>query len=147
LVVPKLVPGAPEITRTGVCSYSSPIKHHYPKPNHASGGEEESYIFSAGVHKQRLCMLMAARTTKGKIRNSYRPNLSLDGKITKMVHFVYTISARRSMPRKKLKSSLSCGKKHDSSYKPGISFNALNGETIPDLYSDEYKFYANEYKK
>ncbi len=51
------------------------------------------------------------------------------------------------MPRKKLKSSPSCGKKPDSSYKPGLSFNALNGEIIPDLYSDEYEFDANEYQK
>ena len=134
LVVPKLVPGAPEISRTGVCSNSSRIKHQHPKPNHASCGKEESYRFSAGVHKQRFCMQMAARTTEGKIRTSYRPELSLDGKIIKMVHFVYTISARRSMPRKKVQSSPSCGKKTDSSYKPGISFNALNGEIIPDLY-------------
>jgi hypothetical protein len=61
-----------------------------------------------------------------------------------MVHFVYTISARRSMPRKKLKSSPSRGKKPDSRYKPGLSFNALNGGIIPDLYSDEYEFDANE---
>ncbi len=51
------------------------------------------------------------------------------------------------MPRKKLKSSHSCVKLPDSSYKPGISFNALNGEIIPDLYSDEYEFDANEYQK
>jgi hypothetical protein len=90
---------------------------------------------------------MATRTTKGKTRTSYRPKVTLDGKITKMVHFVYTISARRSMPRKKLKSSYFCGKKPDSSYKPGISFNALNAEIIPNLYSDEYEFDANEYRK
>jgi hypothetical protein len=53
LDVPKLVPGAPEITRTGVCSNSSPIKNQHPKPKHASGGEEESYRCCAGVHKQR----------------------------------------------------------------------------------------------
>ncbi len=28
----------------------------------------------------------------------------------------------------------------------GLSFNALNGEIIPDLYSDEYEFDANEYQ-
>ena len=60
---------------------------------------------------------------------------------------MYTISARRSMPRKKLKSSPSCSKKPDSSYKPGISFNPLNGVIIPDLYSDEYEFDANESQK
>ncbi len=51
------------------------------------------------------------------------------------------------MPGKKLKSSPSCGQKHDNSYKSGISFNALNGEIILDLYSDEYEFDANEYQK
>jgi hypothetical protein len=40
-------------------------------------------IFSAGVHKQRPCMPMATRTTEGKIRTSYRPQLSPDGKIKK----------------------------------------------------------------
>ncbi len=60
---------------------------------------------------------------------------------------MYNISARRTIPRKKLKSSNPCGKQPDNSYKPGISFNALNGETIPDLYSDEYELDANEYKK
>ncbi len=51
------------------------------------------------------------------------------------------------MPRKKIKSSNSCGKQPNNSYKPGISFNALNGEIIPDLYSDEYEFDDNEYQK
>ncbi len=51
------------------------------------------------------------------------------------------------MPRKKLKTSPSCGKITNSSYIPGISFNALNVEIIPDLYSDEYEFDANEYQK
>ncbi len=51
------------------------------------------------------------------------------------------------MPRKKIKSSNSCGKQPNNSYKPGISFNALNGEIIPDLYSDEYEFHVNEYQK
>jgi hypothetical protein len=148
LVVPELGPEAPEKTRTGVCSNSSPIKHHqHPKPNHVSGGEEGSFRFSAGVHKKSLRMPMAVRTTKGKIRTSYRPRLSPDWKITKMVHFVYKISARRTMPRKKLKSSHSRVKLPDSSYKPGISFNALNGEIIPDLYSGEYEFDANGYQK
>jgi len=50
LVVFEPVPGLPEITRTGVCSYSSPIKHHHLKLTHVKGGEEESYRFSAGVH-------------------------------------------------------------------------------------------------
>jgi hypothetical protein len=51
------------------------------------------------------------------------------------------------MPRKKSKSSNSCGKKPDNSYNPDLSFNALNGEIMPDLYSDEYEFDANEYQK
>ncbi len=122
-------------------------KNQHPKPNHARGGEEESYRFSAGVHKQSLCMPMAARITEGKIRTSYRPRLSPDGRVTKVVNFVYTISERRTMPRKKLKSSHSCVKLPYSSYKTGISFNALNGEIIPDLYSDEYEFDTNEYQK
>ena len=92
-------------------------------------------------------MPMVARTTERSIRTWYRPRLSPDGKITKVVHFVYTISARRAMPRKKLKSSHSCAKLPYSSYKAGISFNALNGEIIPDLYSDEYEFDADEYQK
>ena len=50
------------------------------------------------------------------------------------------------MPWKKLKSSPFCGKKHGSSYKPGLSFNALNGQILPDLYSDECEFDANEYQ-
>ena len=41
----------------------------------------------------------------------------------------------------------SCGKKPDNSYNPDLSFNALNGEIRPDLYSDEYEFDANEYQK
>jgi hypothetical protein len=142
------VPEAPEITRTRVCSNSSPIKHQkHLKPNHASGGEKESYKFSAGVHKQSLRMPMVARTTEGRIRTSYRPRLSPDGTITKVVHYVYTISARRAMPWKKLKSSHFCVKLPDSSYKTGISFNALYGEIIPDLYSDEYEVDANENQK
>jgi hypothetical protein len=47
----------------------------------------------------------------------------------------------------KKKSSKSRGKKHDISYKPGISFKALNGEIILDLYSDEYELDANDYQK
>jgi hypothetical protein len=35
----------------------------------------------------------------------------------------------------------------DNSYKPSIGFNALKGEIIPDLYSNEYEFDANEYQK
>ncbi len=84
LAVLEPVPGAPEITRTGVCSNSSPIKHQHPKPNHAGGGEEESYRLTAGMQKQSSRMPMAARTTEGKLRTSYRPRLSPDGKITRM---------------------------------------------------------------
>ena len=51
------------------------------------------------------------------------------------------------MPRRKLSSSHSCVKLPDSSYKAGISFNAFNGEIIPDLDSDEYEFDAHEYQK
>jgi hypothetical protein len=51
------------------------------------------------------------------------------------------------MPRNRAKFSKSCGKKRDISYKPGIRFNALNGEIRTDLYSDEYEFEANEYQK
>ena len=148
LAVLEPVPGAPEITRTGVCSNSSPIRRsHHPKPNHARGGEEESYRFSAGVQKQSLCMPTAAQITEGKIRTSYRPRLSPDGRVTRVVHLVSTISARRAMPRRKIKSSHSRVTFADSSYKSGVSFNALNGEIIPDLYSDEYEFDANEYQK
>ena len=146
LAVLEPVPGAPEITRTGVCSNPSPIKHQHPKPNHAGGGEEESYRFTAGMQKQSSRMPMAARTTEGKLRTSYRPKLSPDGKMTRVVQFVYTISARRTMPRKKSKSSHSCVKLPDSSYKTGISFNG-DSEIIPGLYSDEYEFDANEYQK
>ena len=60
-----------------------------------------------------------------------------------MVHFVYSISSRRTIPQNGEKSLKSCG----ISYKQGISFNALNGEIIPDLSSDEYDFDANEYQK
>ena len=146
LAVLEPVPGAPEITRTGVCSNPSPIKHQHPKPNHAGGGEEESYRFTAGMQKQSSRMPMAARTTEGKLRTSYRPKVSPDGKVTRVVQFVYTISARRTMPRKKSKSSHSCVKLPDSSYKTGISFNG-DSEIIPGLYSDEYEFDANEYQK
>ena len=79
----------------GVSSNPSTIKHQHPKTNHESGGEEISYRFSAGMHNQRTRMPMVACTTEGKISTSYRPRLPPDGKITKMVHFVYTISARR----------------------------------------------------
>jgi hypothetical protein len=44
--------------------------------------------FSAGIHKQRKRMPMAARTTAGKMRTSYRPKLAQDGTKTKMAHFV-----------------------------------------------------------
>jgi hypothetical protein len=90
-------------------------------------------------------MPMLACTKEEKIRSSYRPKLFPDG--GKMVHFVYTISARLIMPRNRLKSSYSCGKTHDSGYKHDISFNALNGEIIPGMYSDEYEFDANEYQE
>ena len=66
LAFPEPVPGAPEIARTGVCSNSSLIKHEHPKPNHARCGEEESYRFSARVHKQRSYMPMAEPTTEEK---------------------------------------------------------------------------------
>ena len=95
--------------------------------------------FSAGIHKQRKCMPIAARTTKGKMRTSYRPKLAPHGTKTKMVHFVYTISARRAKPLKYIKSSHSCVKP-DTSYKLGISINTLNG----DLYSDENEFDTGE---
>ena len=64
----------------------------------------------------------------------------------KCVHFVYNISSRVTMPWNRTKSSKSRGKKPHISYKPGISFNALNGETISALYSDEYEFDASEYQ-
>jgi hypothetical protein len=89
---------------------------------------------------------MAARTTEGKMRTSYRPKLAPDGTKTKMVHFVYNISARRAKPLKYIKSSHSCVKP-DTSYKTGISINTLNGDIIPDLYSDEYEFDTSEYQK
>ncbi len=139
--------GGPTGTWPRVSSNPSNIKYQQPKPNHCSGGKESTYIFSAWVHKQRPCMPMAPRTIEGKIRTSYRPQLSHDEKITTIVHFVYTISSRRTMPRNRTKSSKSCGKKTDIGYKPGISFNALNGEIISDLYSDEHEFDANEYQK
>ncbi len=50
----------------GVGSNPSTMNHRYPKTNHESGGEEISYRFSAGVHKQRTRMPMAACTTEGK---------------------------------------------------------------------------------
>ena len=92
-------------------------------------------------------MPMAACTIEVKIRTSYRLKLSHDGKVTKMVHFMCTISARRTMPRNRLKSQISCGQKPESGYKPGISFSALNGEIISNLYSDADEFDANEYQK
>jgi hypothetical protein len=129
-----------------VGSHLSNIKLQHPKPNQCSGGEESMFGFSAGIHKQRKHMPMVARTTKGKMRTSYRPKLARDGTKTKMVHFVYSISARRAKPLKYVKSSHSCVKL-DISYKPGISINTLNGDFIPDLYSDEYEFDTNEYQK
>ncbi len=69
--------------------------------------------------------------------------LSPDGKVTKVVQFVYTISARRTMPRKKSKSSHFCVKLPDSSYKTGISFNG-DSEIILGVYSDEYEFDTND---
>ncbi len=50
----------------GVSSNPSTIKHQHPKTNHESGGEEISYRLSAGMHKQRTRMPMAACTTEGK---------------------------------------------------------------------------------
>jgi len=88
LVVPKPESlGGPTGTLTEVCSNPSIIKYKQSKPYHFRDGEESTYIFSIGVHKQRPCMPMAPRTTKEKIRTSYRPQLSPYGKITKMLHF------------------------------------------------------------
>jgi len=102
--------------------------------------------FSARIHKQRKRMPMAARTTEGKMRTSYRPKLAPNSTKTNMVHFVYNISARRAKPLKYVKSSHSCVKP-DISYKPSISINTLNGDIIPDLYSDEHEFDTSEYQK
>jgi hypothetical protein len=55
-----------------VGSNPSNVKYQHPKPNHFSVGEESTYIFSAGVYKQRTCMQMATYTTKEKLRTSYR---------------------------------------------------------------------------
>ncbi len=88
--------GAPEEKWPGVCSNPSTIEHPHPKPNHRSGGEESTYTISAWTHKQRPCMPMGARTTKGKIRTSYHPKLSADKKMTKVVHFVCTNYFRKA---------------------------------------------------
>ena len=146
LAFPEPAPGVPKGTRTGVSSNPSTIQYQNPKPNHSAGGEEVPYRFSAGIHKHRPRMPVAACTTEGKIRTSYRPQISPNGDLSRMVHYVYTISSRRAKPRIRLNSSTSCVKP-DSGYKPGLSLNALNGEVIPDLYSDEYEFDANEYQK
>jgi hypothetical protein len=53
----------------GVSSNPSTIKHQHPKINHENGGDEISYRFSAGMHKQRTRMPMAACITEGK--NTY----------------------------------------------------------------------------
>ena len=84
-------------------------------------------------------MPMAARTTKGIIRTSYRPQLSPDGKL-KHLYILCTL----------FRQGVKCpeiGQKPDISYKRDISFNALNGEIIPDLYSDMYDFDANDSRK
>ena len=104
--------GGPTGTWLGVGSNPSNIKSQQPKPNHFSGGKESTlFKFSAGVHKQRPSMPMTSRTTEGKIRTSHRPQLSPNGKIKKIVHFVHTISSRRAMPRNRTKTSKLCGKK------------------------------------
>ena len=51
------------------------------------------------------------------------------------------------MPRNRTKSAKSRGKKPDITYKPGISFNALNGECIPVLHLEEYEFDAVRFRK
>ncbi len=66
--------GAPEGTWPRIRSNPFIIKNQHFKPNHCSGGKESTYIFSAGVHKQRKCMSMATRTTEEKIRTSYVPS-------------------------------------------------------------------------
>jgi hypothetical protein len=58
--------GGPTGAWPRVGSNPSIIKYQQPNPNQCSGGEGSTYIFSAGVHKQRPCMPMATRTTKGK---------------------------------------------------------------------------------
>jgi hypothetical protein len=95
------------------------IKYQQPKPNYFSGGKESTFRFSEGVHKQRPCMPMAARTTKEKIRtslSSYRPQLSPDGKKEKKeipykraceghrVHGGYTDLSLNPIPGGKLKN-------------------------------------------
>jgi hypothetical protein len=58
------------------------------------------FRFSAGIHKHRKCMPMAARTTDRKMRTSQRLKFAPDGTKTKIVHFVYSISPRRAKPLK-----------------------------------------------
>ena len=67
-------------TWPGVGTNPSNIKYHHPKAYQCSDGKESTYIFSEGMHKQRSCMPMAARTTEEKIRTSSVPNYPLMGK-------------------------------------------------------------------
>ena len=69
--------GGPTGTWPRVCSNLSNIKYHQPKPNHCSDGKESTYIFSAGVHKQRPCMPMTTCTTGGKDVHRTVPNYPL----------------------------------------------------------------------
>jgi len=58
--------GGPTGTWPRVGSNLSNIKYQQPKPYHYSGGEESTFRFSAGMHKQRPCMPMASRTIEEK---------------------------------------------------------------------------------
>ena len=92
LVVPELKAlGGPKGTWPRVGSNTSNIKYQHPKPNHCSDGRESTYSFSEGLHKQRPCMPMATRTTKIKIRTSYRPRLFPGGMGIELAKKVYPL--------------------------------------------------------
>jgi len=140
-------PWQPVGTWLGIGSNPFIIKYQHPKPKNCSDGEKSTYILSVGMHKQRTCMPMMTTCTTRKntylVPSSVLPRWKNVRNCTFRVHnFGKAFNARKHS-----KSSNYCGKQLVNSYTPGISFNALNGEIIPVLYSDEYEFDANEYRK
>jgi len=138
--------GGPTVTYAWVCSNPSNIKYQQPKHFVVAGRNLRTYFSHGCISRFRVCRWRHVQQKEKYVHctvPSYPPMENQQNWYILCTLFFL----RRTMPRNMTKSSKSRGKKTDISYKPGISFNALNGEIISDLYSDEYEFDANEYQK